>query len=355
MSLRLLYLIFSRLLGWLLLHSRSSVSRDIELLVLRHEVAVLRRTNPKPRFDGADRAYLAALVRRLPRQLRRHRLVTPDTILRWHRRMVAKKWTYPNRTGRPPIDQAIAALIERLALENAPWGYQRIQGELLKLGHRVGASTIRRVLKHVKIPPAPERQTDTTWRQFLRTQASTMLAVDLFHVDCAVTLQRLYAFFAIEVGTRYVHVLGVTDRPDGPWTTQQARNFLLDLGNRASDFTFLVRDRAGQFSAMFDAVLAGAGINVVKIPPRRPRANAYAERFVRTVRSEVTDRILIFGRHHLRTVLHEYVQHHNGRRPHRGCQLHPPRPDHPIANPSHEMIKRRLILGGLINEYRQAT
>jgi putative transposase len=354
-SLRLRYLIFSRLLGWLLLLSRSSVSRDIELLVLRHEVAVLRRTNPKPRFDWADRAYLAALVRRLPRQLRRHRLVTPDTILRWHRRMVAKKWTYPNRTGHPPIDQAIAALIERLALENASWGYQRIQGELLKLGHRVGASTIRRVLKHVKIPPAPERQTDTTWRQFLRTQASTMLAVDLFHIDCAVTLQRLYAFFAIEVGTRYVHVLGVTDRPDGPWTTQQARNFLLDLGNRASDFTFLVRDRAGQFSATFDAVLAGAGINVVKIPPRCPRANAYAERFVRTVRSEVTDRILIFGRHHLRTVLHEYVQHHNGRRPHRGCQLHPPRPDHPIANPSHEMIKRRLILGGLINEYRQAT
>ncbi|MEU1629809.1 integrase core domain-containing protein [Streptomyces sp. NPDC020096] len=355
MSLRLLYLIFSRLLGWLLLLSRSSVSRDIELLVLRHEVAVLRRTNPKPRFDWADRAYLAALVRRLPRQLRRHPLVTPDTILRWHRRMVTKKWTYPNRTGRPPIDQAIAAIIERLALENASWGHQRIQGELLKLGHRVGASTIRRVLKHLKIPPAPERQTDTTWRQFFRTQASTMLAVDLFHVDCAVTLLRLYAFFAIEVGTRYVHVLGVTDRPDGPWTTQQARNFLLDLGNRASDFTFLVRDRAGQFSATFDAVLAGAGINVVKIPPRCPRANAYAERFVHTVRSEVTDRILIFGRHHLRTVLHEYVQHYNGRRPHRGCQLHPPRPDHPIANPSHERIKRRLILGGLINEYRQAA
>ncbi|MET8214020.1 integrase core domain-containing protein [Streptomyces sp. NPDC005373] len=355
MSLRLHYLVFTRLLGWLALLCRPSASKDIELLVLRHEVAVLRRTNPKPRFDWADRAYLAALIRQLPRQLRRHRLITPDTILRWHRQLVTKKWTYPNRMGRPPIDQAIAALIEQLALENTSWGYQRIQGELLKIGHRVGASTIRRILKSRKIPPAPERQTDTTWRQFLRTQASTMLAVDFFHVDCVVSLRRLYVFFALEVETRYVHILGVTSHPDGPWTTHQARGLMMNLGQRASEFAFLIRDRAGQFSRSFDMVLASEGIKVAKIPPRCPQANAYAERFVRTVRSEVTDRMLLFSQRHLRTVLNEYAQHYNGRRPHRGRQLQPPRPDHPIADLSHKRIKRRPVLGGLINEYEGAA
>ena len=295
MSLRLLYLIFVRLCDWLVLLARSSASKDAELLVLRHEVAVLRRTHRRPRLDWADRAVMAALIRLLPGRLRAHRLVTPGTVVRWHRRLAARKWTYPNRTGRPPVSAEVAALIERLVAENSGWGYKRIQGELLKLGHRVSASTIRRVLKALKIPPAPERRTDTTWRKFLHAQAATILAADLFHVDCAVTLQRLYCFFVIEVGSRYVHILGVTANPDGPWTTQQIRSLLMDLGDRAADFGFLVRDRARQFTASFDALLASVGIEAVKIPPRCPRANAYAERFVLTARTEVTDRMLIFG------------------------------------------------------------
>ncbi|WP_131771065.1 DDE-type integrase/transposase/recombinase, partial [Candidatus Protofrankia californiensis] len=294
MSVRLLYLIFVRVCGWLVLLGRSSASKDIELLVLRHEVGVLRRTQPKPRWDWADRAVLAALIQLLPKTLRAHRLITSGTVLRWHRCLVTRKWTYPQRTGRPPVSTEIATLIERLATENTTWGYQRIQGELLKLGHRVGASTIRRILTSLGLPPAPKRQTDTTWRQFLRTQASTTLAVDFFHVDCAVTLQRLYCFFVLEAGSRYVHILGITANPDGPWTTQQIRNLLVDLGDRAADFHFLVRDRAGQCTASFDAILADAGITTVTIPPRTPRANAYAERFVRTVRTEVTDRMMIF-------------------------------------------------------------
>ena len=355
MSLRLLYLIFIRVCGWLILFSRSSASKDAELLVLRHEVAVLRRTRPRPRLDWADRAVLAALTRLLPAQLRMHRLVTPGTVLRWHRRLVARRWTCPHRTGRPAISAEIAALIERLATENDSWGYKRIQGELLKLGHRVSASTIRRVLRALKIPPAPQRHSDTTWRTFLHTQAATMLATDFFHVDCAVTLQRLYCLFVMEVGSRYVHILGVTANPDGPWTVQQIRNLLMDLGDRAAGFRFLVRDRAGQYTAWFDAVLAGADIEVVKIPPRSPRANAYAERFVLTARTEVTDRMLIFGQQHLRTILAQYEAHYNGRRPHRSRQLRPPRPDHPAVDLSQARIQRRPVLGGLLSEYERAA
>jgi hypothetical protein len=225
---RMLYLVFVRLTGWMALLARSSASKDAELLVLRHEVAVLARQNPRPRLDWADRIVLAALARLLPRHVRMSRLVTPDTLLRWHRRLVRRRWTYPRNGGRPPVGAQVAMLIGQMARENPGWGYKRIQGELLGLGYRVGASTVRRVLRRLRIPAAPQRSR-TTWRQFLRSQTSTMLACDFFHVDCAVTLRRLYAFFVIEVGCRHVHVLGArapgrrldgaagAEPADGPW------------------------------------------------------------------------------------------------------------------------------------------
>jgi transposase InsO family protein len=186
-------------------------------------------------------------------------------------------------------------------------------------------------------------------------KASTMLACDFFHVDCALTLKRIYVFFVLEVGSRYVHILGATTNPDGEWTTQQIRNLVMDLGDRGDDFRFLVRDRAGQFTASLDAVLADVGIETRRIPPRCPRANCYAERFVRTARTELTDRMLILNERHLQAVLTEYVRHYNGRRPHRSRELRPPRPTHPVADLNSQRIKRQRLLGGLINEYERAA
>jgi putative transposase len=348
----MLYLMFVRLTGWMVLLARSAASKDAELLALRHEVAVLRRQHPKPRLDWADRAIFAALTRMLPRSLRMCRLVTPDTLLRWHRRLVRWRWTYPHGGGRPPVDAKLMALIGQLAGENPGWGYKRIQGELLGLGYQVGASTVRRVLRRLRIPPAPQRS-GLTWRQFLRTQAVTMLACDFFRVDCAVTLRRVYAFFVIEIGSRHVHVLGVTAHPDGVWTVQQARNLLMDLGERATRFKFLIRDRAGQFTDAFDAVFAAAGIEV------SPRANAYAERWVRTVRSEVTDRMLIAGPRHLQAILDEYVTHYNRHRPHRARNLRSPDYDDistaPVTDLATARIRRHKVLGGLIHEYERVA
>src|SRR5512133_3633911 len=279
---------------WLALLARSDAAKDAETLTLRHEVAVLRRTNPRPKVSWLDRSLLSALSRLLPIPLRQVRLVSPRTLLRWHAQLVAHRWTYPHRRpGRPPTSEAIRALVLRMARENPRWGYRRIHGELVRVGHSVAASTVWTILKNARFDPAP-RRSGPTWRQFLSAQAHAILAIDVAHID-TVFLRRLYILLVIEHGRRGVHLAGITAHPTGAWVTQQARNLLMDLGDRAEQFRFLIRDRDSKFTPALDAVFTGADIRIIRTPVRAPRANAIAERFIGTLRRECLDHMLITG------------------------------------------------------------
>jgi putative transposase len=304
---------------------RGDLAKDAELLVLRHENAVLRRQAGRVRYEPADRAWFAALARLVPRRRWAGVFpVTPATLLAWHRRLMARKYDTSNRRrpGRPPISPGIARIVVRLAKENPLWGHRRIHGELVKLGVKVAPSTVWEILRAAGIDPAP-RRFGPTWRQFLAAQAAGILAIDFLHAD-TVLLKRLYVLVFIEHGTRRMHVGGVTAHPTGDWTAQQARNLALSLGSRFEDIRFLIRDRGSNFTASFDAVFQAAGTRIVLTAVQAPRMNAICERLVGTPRRELLDRVLILGKDHLRAVLAEYQVHYNTARPHQGH-----RPAHP--------------------------
>jgi transposase InsO family protein len=321
---------------------------------------MLRRQVSRVRYTPADRVWLAALSRLVPRRRWAGVFpVSPATILTWHRRLVSRTWDYTarRRPGRPPTATVIKNLVIRMAAENPTWEHRRVQGELVRLGHRIAASTVWQILHDAGIDPAP-RRSGPTWRQFLTAQAQALLAVDFVHVD-TVLLRRIYALIIVEHGSRRAHLAGVTAHPTGAWTTQAARNLMMDLGDRVATLSFLLRDRDSRFTTAFDAVFTAEGIRILTSPPGAPRANAICERMIGTLRRELLDRVLIVNERHLRRILTIYLHHFNTARPHQTlgqltpaqAETHPPR----VINLADYQIHRRPILGRLTSEYQLAV
>jgi transposase InsO family protein len=354
-----LYVVVRRLLEFVVLLGRGDRAKEFEILVLRHELSILRRQVGRPRLEAHDRVLLAAFSRMLPRRSWNVFFVRPETLLSWHRRLVARRWTYPHRRpGRPAISRDVRELILRLARENSSWGYLRIAGELRKLEIAVSATSVRNILFKAGLPPAPRRDAQS-WRSFLRAQGESILACDFFTVD-TIWLSRLYVLAFISISSRRVEYLAITSKPDTAWMLQQGRNLLMDLDDNDRQVRFLIHDRDAKFPRAFDALLESDGINVIHTPVRAPNANAHMERWVGTVRRECLDRLLIVASRQLEHVLHVYVKHYIGERPHRALDLKPPdstiRP--PIAaaaTPHPFQVNRRDLLGGLIHEYELAA
>jgi transposase InsO family protein len=356
-----LYWSLRRLLELVVLRRRSEREKEIEILLLRQQLRVLERRGARLQLTPADRALLAAFSRVLPRRTwKRSLFVTPATVLRWHRELVARRWTYPHRRpGRPATGQEVRELVVRLARENPGWGYRRIQGELVGLGVGLAASTVWSILKEAGMEPAPKRL-EPSWAEFLRQQAASILECDFLTVD-TLFLKRFYVLFFIELATRRVRLAGITTNPDGRWVAQQARNLLMQLDDEGVAPRFLIRDRDSKFSREFDEVFRSQGFRVIRAPVRAPQARAHAERWVGSVRRECLDRLLIVGRRHLDHVLATYVVHYNEHRPHRALALRPPlaepRPsyDGPAEVIELNRVRRRDRLGGLIHEYQLAA
>jgi putative transposase len=352
------YVALCRLVQLVVLLCRSERSKELEILVLRHELAILRRQPRRSRLRPVDRAILAALGRALPRSAWARLSVRPATLLRWHRQLVRRRWTYPHRPpGRPPLDRRIQALVVRLARENPRWGYRRIVGELQSLGVSVSATSVRAILLRHGLPPAPQRD-EHSWRDFLRQHAATTLACDLFTVETA-WLKRIYVLFFISLERRRIEGVACTPKPTGAWVAQQARNLLMTLDDREQPLRFLVHDRDAKFSGGFDDVFQSEGIVVIRTPVQAPNANAHAERWVGSVRRECLDRLLIFSRRQLEHVLRVYTCHYNQHRPHRALALHPPEQADgnpaPLRAPPYPQLHRTDLLGGLIHEYEHAA
>ena len=340
---------------------RRDTVKDAELLVLRHENAVLRRQLSGPiRYEPADRFWLAALSSLLPRHRWQNVFpVTPGTLLTWHRSQVARRWDYTarrRRTGRPPTVAGLKKLTVRLARENPRWGHRRIQGELARLGHQIAPSTVWKILRAAGIGPAP-RRTGPSWREFLTAQAEGIIAADFFHVD-TITGRRLYALAFLEHHTRMLHITGVTAHPTAQWATQQARNLASDLDSRVESLRFVLRDRDSKYTGSFDAVFEAEEMEVLLSAPQAPRMNAHCERVIGTIRREVLDHVLIMNETHAEQVLAEYQEHYNRHRPHRSRDQ---RPHDVWGQPCfvRDFETRRLVrtrvLGGVINEYCYAS
>jgi putative transposase len=346
------YLIVRNLFALVWLLARPRRSKELEILLLRHELAVLRRHAGRPRLTRADRALFAALSRAVPRTAWTNLAVKPDTLLRWHRQLVARRWTYAHRkAGRPPLERSLREVILRLAQENPHWGYKRIVGELKGLGVSVSATSVRKVLLAGGLQPAPERMR-SSWRDFLRAQAASVLACDFLTVETAF-LQRIYVLFFISLGTRRIEYVACSSNPDGRWVAQQARNLVMQFGDE-QPFRFLIHDRDTKFSHAFDEVLRSEGIKVIRTPVQAPNANAYAERWIRTLRTDCLDRILILSRRHLEHVLRIYRRPYNEHRPHRALRLQPPDGRDPTPLNATDRLRRCDLLGGLIHEYEAA-
>src|SRR5664280_118360 len=353
MLLSLVYLALRRLLRALAPCGDGDLARDVEVLVLRHQLRVLKRQRPRPALRRGDRVLLAAASRMLPRERWSTFLVSPQTLLRWHRELVRRKWTYRRgpRPGRPALAKGTVQLIIRLAKENPRWGYQRLRGELLKLGITVSASTVASTLRHSGLGPAPRRH-GPSWAEFLSAQARGFLACDFLTVE-TLRLKTIYVLFVIELATRRVQLLGVTPNPHSAWMAQQARNLAID--GRLADVRFLLHDRDAKFCGPFDEVFATEGVRLIETPIRAPKANAFAERWVETLRRECLDHLLILGRRHLEVVLRTYVGHYNAARPHRGIGLDCPEGRPPLNTSTATGVRRRDLLGGLIHEYELAA
>ena len=335
---------------------RSGRSKDLEIIVLRHQLQVLRRQVDRPAVNGDDRTLMGALAAALPRQLRDGWIVTPETLLRWHRERVARYWAHPphrRRPGRPPTAVDLRQLIVRLAEENPTWGYRRVHGELVGLGHKIAQTTVWQILKDNKIDPAA-RRSEVTWTQFLRSQAA--VACDFFTVDTA-TLRRYYVLFFIHVETREVVLAGVTANPTGEWTTQAARNLFLRHSDSLERARALVRDRGSQFIDSFDEIFRTEGFKILKTPVRTPVANTFAERWIGSVRHELLDRTIIWNQRQLQRLVTDYVDHYNGHRPHRYLEQRPPTPNEnpPAQAPTKVTTLRTTRCAGLINEYQNAA
>jgi putative transposase len=363
--LRLVYLGVSYTFVLLRLLVVSDRDKAVEILALRHQIAVLERQlgKARPRFCPADRAFLTALLNRLPRDVlgRFRLLVRPDTVLRWHRDLLARRHaarSRPKRPGRPRTVRSVRLLVLRLAAENPCWGYRRIHGELLVLGIRTAASTVWEILQQAGIDPAPERAS-TTWTDFFRSQADVLLACDFFET-VTLTGARLYVLAVIEHASRRIRILGATPHPTASWVAQAARNLVMDLEGADSRARFLIRDRDGKFPALFDVVLKDAGIEVVLSGIQMPRMNSIMERWVQTCRREFLDRTLIWNQRHLLHALREFEHFYNRHRPHRTLRAAAPLrplPD-PIADPERLAqldVRRRDRLGGTLHEYWHAA